>query len=206
MNPAAPPAPAERLASIIDLLCRIVAAQIAGRRLAGPLIILICSRLRRIAARFAGIAARLQSGRLRRRSASPPRPAQPATRPNRPDRKRPLPHGFAWLVRLVPQAAAGASQLQYLLAEPDMAALIAAAPQAGRSLRALCWMLGVRPPPGVKPARRAPPAAPDPPASPAAAGPPPRTAAPPIQPPPSRASPPPSPLPPFGACGPPVRA
>ena len=173
-----------------------MAARIAGGRPAGPLIILICSRLRRIAGRFAGIAARLQAGRLRRRAAPSPRPAQPAARPKRPYRPRPLPQGFAWLVRLVPDAANRGSQLQHLLAEPEMAALIAAAPQSRRLLRSLCWMLGVRPPPGLKPARSAPPATPDPPAA----------AAPIATPPPSLASPALTALVPPCACGPPVRA
>ncbi len=69
-------------------------------------------------------------------------------------------------MRLVPQTASGASQLQHLLAEPEMAALIAAAPQMGRILRPLCRMLGVRPPPGL---RAPPPARAPAPASPAAA-------------------------------------
>ena len=202
MNQPAPPAPADRLASVIDLLCRVVAAQIAGRRLAGPLIILICSRLRRIGTRCAAIATRLRTGRLRRRAAPRPRPAPPAARPQRPHRPGPLPQGFAWLLRLVPETAGGASQLRHLLAQPDMEALIAAAPQAGRPLRSLCRMLGVRPPPGLKPARSAPPAAPDPPT----ANPPAPAAAPLATPPPSRASPPQPPLLPLSACGPPVRA
>ncbi len=75
MTQAAPSIPAQSLASIIELLYRVVAAQIAGRRLAGPPIILICSRLRRIAGRLASIAARLQAGKLRRRAAAHRQPA-----------------------------------------------------------------------------------------------------------------------------------
>ena len=196
VTPFPPPAPADRLAGIIDLLCRSAAAQIAGRRLAGPLIILICSRVRRIAGRLAGIAARLQAGKLRRPAATRRQPA----RPKRPYRKRPLPQGRAWLMRLVPEAPAAASQLRHLLAEPEMAAFIAAAPQAGRPLRSLCWMLGVRPPPGLKPAQSTPSAAPAPQA---AATRPAQARAPLATPPPSPASPPPLHPP---ACGPPVWA
>ncbi len=149
----APPAPADRFALLIAGLCRAVAARSAGRALAGPLIVLIWGRLRRMAARFGRLAARLRAGKLsacptsRRPAASGPQPA-------------PLPRGFAWLIRLVPEAAAGAAQLQHLLDDPAMAALIAAAPQAGRILRPLCRMLGVPPPPGLRPAPPAPPAAP----------------------------------------------
>ena len=79
-----PTAPADRFASIIDGLCRAVAARGGGRdRLAGPLVILIWSRLRRIAVRFAALAARIAAGRQRRiLSRRPPRPAprRPAQR------------------------------------------------------------------------------------------------------------------------------
>ena len=50
----------------------------------------------------------------------------------------------------MPEASAAASQLQALLGDPEMAALIAAAPrQMGRVLRPLCRMLGIAPPPGL---------------------------------------------------------
>jgi hypothetical protein len=170
------PAPADRFALLIEGLCRALAARSAGGALAGSLIILIWGRLSRMAVRFSRLAARCHAGRL------PPRPVR-----RRPARSGPpparLPKNFAWLVRLVPQAAAGASQLQHLLATPELAALVAAAPQAGRILRPLCRMLGVRPPPGPldhAPRTGAPPppcpAAPGraPPAAPPQAGPPPR--------------------------------
>ena len=118
MPPAAPPAPAERFARLIDGLCRAVAARSFRGGLAGPLIILIWSRLRRLGVRFARLAARIEAGALpvARRRPTASRPARPA-----PPR---LPRGFAWLVRLVPQASAYGSQLQHLLAEPEMAALL----------------------------------------------------------------------------------
>jgi hypothetical protein len=56
----------------------------------------------------------------------------------------------------VPEAAAAGSQLRHLLADPEMAALIEAAPQMGRLLRPLCRSLGVRLPPGLLPPPRAP--------------------------------------------------
>ena len=143
------PAPAERLTLIIDLLCRATAARIAGGMLAGPVILLIWSYLRRLGARFVRLAARIEAGRDRpRRHAAAHRPAPPPRRPH------PLPRGRGWLLRLVPQAAAGASQLQHLLTEPEMAALIAASPHTGRLLRPLCRMLGVRPPPALLPPPR----------------------------------------------------
>jgi hypothetical protein len=48
----------------------------------------------------------------------------------------------------VPEAAASAGQLQFLLADAGMAGLLAAAPTPlRRPLRSLCRMLGIDPPP-----------------------------------------------------------
>ena len=195
-----PPTPQARFAGIIDLLCRGVAARIAGGRLAGPLIILICSRLRRMGIRFGRLAARVEAGRPSRARRRPAAPRPPRARAPRKPR---LPQGFAWVIRLVPYTAAGsASQLQHLLAEPDMAALIAAAPSVGRLLRPLCRMLGVRPPPAL---RLPPPAGPMVAPRRAATRRPPRSAAVPTSSPRPR-RPAPSPVPPPRACGPPVDA
>ena len=55
-----------------------------------------------------------------------------------------LPGGRGWLVRVLGYEAAGyASQLQHLLNEPEMQALLAALPAVGRVLRPVCRMLGV---------------------------------------------------------------
>ena len=55
-----------------------------------------------------------------------------------------LPAQRAWLVRALGWEAAGyGSQLQALLAEPEMQALLLQVPAAGRILRPLCRMLGV---------------------------------------------------------------
>jgi len=61
----------------------------------------------------------------------------------------------------VPETAVYRSQLQFLFADPEMAALMAAAPAAiGRPLCSLCRMLGVLPPKILAPPAetRAPPA------------------------------------------------
>jgi hypothetical protein len=167
MVPALPATPADRFALIIDGLCRVVAAQHA-RGLAGPMIILIWTRLRRAGTRFASLLARFEAGTLpaaarpRRRTAcrSAARPAAPGEdgRGAEIDRRSPpqggsparssdasprLPRGFGWLLRLTPETACGASQLQYFLSDPEVAALLAAAPRIARALRPLCRMLGV---------------------------------------------------------------
>jgi hypothetical protein len=144
MPPSPPLTPAARFARLIAALCEVVAA--SRKRLAGPLIILIWTRLRRMALRVDRVAARVASGPL-----PPPRPrsAAPRRQPVAPPAQR-LPRGFAWLVRLAPQTAFGAGQLQALLDDPAMQGLIAAAPQIGRTLRPLCRMLGVHPPPSLR--------------------------------------------------------
>ena len=156
----APTGLADRFALIIDGLCRATAARIAVNRAMGPLIILIWRRLRRMASRFAALNARVRAGTLRaprHRTTAPRKPRPPDRLPDR------LPQHFAWLIRLVPEAAACGGQLQALLSDPEMQTLLAAAPQAGRILRPLCRMLAVQPPPALlppPPARPAPQAAP----------------------------------------------
>jgi hypothetical protein len=54
------------------------------------------------------------------------------------------PGGFGWLIRMAGwQSAAYGSQLRAVLETPEMVALLAASPQAGRLLRPVCRMLGV---------------------------------------------------------------
>jgi hypothetical protein len=154
-----------RLALTLGGLYRAIAARCAGRdaaiTVARPLLILLWSRLNRTVLRFASLAARAAAGRLaapRQRPARPapvsPGPVSPSSSPSPLSSPRPRqPQGFFWLVRLVPEAAAYASQLQYTLAEPEIAALLAATPQAGRILRPLCRMLGVPLPPALRLAR-----------------------------------------------------
>jgi hypothetical protein len=117
---------------------------------------LVWQRLQRMTARFASVVKRAEAG-------TPPRQSSPRVRPSGP-RER-LPGGFAWLVRLVPEAAGYGGQLQHLLSDPEVAAMLAAMPGAGRVLRPLCRMLGVEPGPALvrsgarerTPARRQPP-------------------------------------------------
>ena len=155
-----PPLPpvAQTFAGIIAGLCRAIAVGAGRNPLAAPLMLLLWPRLNRLARRVTRLAARVAAGTAAPRRPAAPRP--PAARPRPPYRR--LPRRFAWLVRLVPEAASAGSQLSYLLATEEMAALLAAAPQAGRLLRPLCRTLGVRPPPALAPKPRAapPPAAP----------------------------------------------
>ena len=175
MPPDPPPAPDVRFASLIAALYAAVAARITrpGRPgLDGTLIILICTRLQRMAARFTRLAARVAAGqtvtpRPRPAAAPPRRPAAPYQR---------LPRKKSWLLQLVPAAAFGASHLRILLDDPATQALLTAAPQLGRTLRPLCRALGLEVPPPLQRPRPAPARPPAAPASRAPGAPPRRTA------------------------------
>ena len=162
MPPDPSRAPEARFASLIAALYAAVAARLTrpGRPgLEGTLIILICTRLQRMAARFTRLAARVAAGqtvmpRPRPAAAPPRRQASPYQR---------LPRKKSWLLQLVPAAAFGAPHLQILLDDPATQALLSAAPQLGRTLRPLCRALGLDLPPPLqrpKPAPARPPAAP----------------------------------------------
>lgn len=135
---------ADRFTDIIDILCRIVPKLIARDRSAGPLILLIHAHLRRMAVRFAAIAVRAQAGVSRTPRGGT---ARHASSPRTP---RVLPCGYAWLIRVFQETAYGGGLLQHLvLNDPEMAALLATSPQAGRIVRSLFWMLGIRPIPAI---------------------------------------------------------
>ncbi len=167
VSPHATLPPAERLARLIDGLCRAVAARGPGGFLARPVLLLLWSRLKQASTRILRLAARARAGTL-------PAPRAPRASPRRVLSRQPprrLPWRAGWLLRPVPDARAIASQLEHLLAQPDMAALLAAAPGVERLLRPLCRMLGVarpRPPLRSTPRSRPAPRQPPPPAQPPA--------------------------------------
>ena len=111
----------------------------------------VCGYLNRTINRLQRLLARLAAGPI-----APPRPRKP--HPHGTSRKGVLPRSRGWLVRVLGWEAAGhASQLEALLAEPEIAALLAQVPAARRLLAPLRRMLtfGPRPPrtsPLVRPA------------------------------------------------------
>ena len=167
----APTGFAECFAFIIEALCQATAARGAkDRSVPAALTILAWTRLRRLGTRFEALMAKVRAGRLPAAPATRRR-AEPAPRLDRvPGVPRPLrlPRGFGWLLRLVPETVGYGGQVQHLLADPEMTALLAASPQARRILRPLCHMLAIKPPPSLRSPRRAEPASP---AAPAASGP-----------------------------------
>ncbi len=134
----------ESVSTIIVGLCRVLTAL----RATDLDILYICTRLVAAAADFHLLfdrwrENRLQAARKRPQSAK----AQASKAALRP--KSTLPRKFAWLVNLVPETAIYGAQLQELLADPEIAALLAEVPQAGKHLRPLCRMLGVKPIPEI---------------------------------------------------------
>jgi hypothetical protein len=101
---------------------------------------LIDTRLGRLALRFETLVARVIAGevfvpgRPRVRVASVAVRAEGALR---------VPTRHCWLIHWTQAAVGYRSFLEALLANPEMATLLAAAPGAGRILRSMCWMLGV---------------------------------------------------------------
>ena len=143
MTQAIPFAPAVRFAALINLLWRAV-GWCSNGSLPGAVIRLITRRFYRSRIRFASLAARFAAGTLR--PYTPRKPGTRTTKPAPPPRD-PMPRHSGWLVEMVPAAAAGRGDLHRLLNTPELAAFIAAAPQAASLLRPLCRMLGVPIPP-----------------------------------------------------------
>ena len=99
-----------------------------------------------------------------------PRAPRPAAEAPRPRRTSAFPRTWCWLVRLIGWPAAGcASQLEFLLNQPEAAAALSSSLAARRALAPVRWMLGITP----KRPRRPRPARPRP--QPVAAAPPPLT-------------------------------
>lgn len=127
----------------------------------GSVLFLVWLRMANMRKRFAVLVDKLRAGTLaaprqrqRQRSASP----APAAAP---DAVKLPPQSAGWLIRLLPQpwhVNYWRDPLEKLLADPEMAALLQAAPQAGRILRPLCRMLLIPLPANLRlPKRKRPP-------------------------------------------------
>ncbi len=104
-----------------------------------PIVLLVCARFTRLIARLDRLSLKHQAGTLAPRA---PRSAKTPRKPAaKPDLR--LPTGRGWLVRMVPAAGAAGGAVHALLQDPDVRALVEAAPQAGRLFRPLSRMLGV---------------------------------------------------------------
>ena len=132
---AAAPDLGRRFGVIVAALAALIARAFLRHPTRAALIVPLWRYLTRTARRFDRLMAHIAAGQL------PPK-RRPGTRSG--SRAVPLPSTRAWLViALRHEAAAFASQLQSLLAEPEAAGLLATTPAAGRLLRPLCRMLGL---------------------------------------------------------------
>ena len=145
----------------LRLVLRLHAARIPA--LAPLLLLVIHNRLGRMAQRLDRLTLLWQENRLPKpRAITPPSATAPEPRPPSPQRPY-IPSGQAWLIRLAQPSAQYITHLEIFLARPDTQALVEAAPQAGRILRPLCRMLGVKLPPELRRPRRHPSCPPAPP-------------------------------------------
>ena len=129
---------------MIELLRRAISQHFAKNRPSGVLIAPLWLYLHRTCKRFDALVRRWRAGKLKPRPARGPRPEAepPEPRPKAPRPPR-LPDKFGWVFWLVPEAVHGRLWLENLVADPEIAALLAVSPQAVRLLRPLCWMLGL---------------------------------------------------------------
>jgi len=146
------PSPTERIATVFGWLLAGVRRGLASNqaRLEGPVQValygLIVQRIAQTRDRLIRLVERLQAGWVYQPRPYAPRHRAdpPADRPPRTTNK--LATGSHWLVRAAPGPDMGAANqaLYTLLHEPEIAALLAAAPvPAWRILRSVCWALGV---------------------------------------------------------------
>jgi hypothetical protein len=131
-------------------LMQAVAEKIADYPWTGPMVVHVHRRLHRINAVFQALAVLIAVGKLPPERVCRPRPTRMHSAvPARPATPTLFSYRFAWLCGAVPSlarrfgAAQFGSQLQHLLADPEMMALIAASPRIRRTLRPLLWMLGI---------------------------------------------------------------
>lgn len=138
-----------RFARIIMDLCFAAPRGLGREYPAFPLLDVVRAHLCRLGARFAAIAARAQAGTPRisprRMVGGPVAPHLSGRRLTSQRRPRALPTGYMWLGKLAPWTCGGGGRLYNLvLADPEMAALIEAAPQVRRILRAILWATCLR--------------------------------------------------------------
>ncbi len=157
MNSSVLPSPFLSLSAVIRGLRGAVGGWGVRGLLATALVLLLYRRLGQIGLRMERLVARFQAGRLRVPGVRTVVDA-PVVRAKREGGVRIWPHAFGWLVRAAAWEAAGfGSQLRAVLEQPEMVALLTAAPQAARVLRPLCRMLAVETSllrPGEAPAAR----------------------------------------------------
>ena len=156
---------ADRFTWLFDGLCRVIGIDARKQRMEAALAWAIWHRVRALGDRLIALAERVRAGRLPRRSmrhGTSPRPSresgevreagEPTVRgaTSGPPAAS-LPRAFGWVRRMLPETGQYAGALRFLLSDPETAALVEKAPEAGRILRPLCHLLGVQAPAFLRP-------------------------------------------------------
>jgi hypothetical protein len=144
----------ERFAWMITWFSKMKGAEAYRRRLDGPEPLAAWRYVQRQGRRFAVLVAMWQAGMLP--AIAPARPRAAKSGVAKPSRPSLLPRGINWFRKLFPETAApfSGSLHEMLHGDPQMAELAAATPQAGRIVRPMCRMLGLKPPPYLQLPRR----------------------------------------------------
>jgi hypothetical protein len=143
---------AASLKLILDGLQAAIAARIQDYPFTAEMVVFLWKRVNTVKNRFLALAALIDAGKIPCERQAKQRARKPPEREKPPgiNWRKWLPMSrFAWLCRLMPSladrfgAAQFAGQLRHLLGQPEMRALLAATPKAGRLLAPLCFMLGI---------------------------------------------------------------
>jgi hypothetical protein len=161
-SPSPPPTVVERLGTMLVRVVMDICGRVSWGGISPAASFLLGTRLGAIKQRIDRIVASIRAGtyKPRRRSDKPRTRGSPSVRQPRPPSA--LPAKFGWLMPLIParkeeywHANGVRAGLESLLAEPEMVALVGAAPASlGRPLRSLCWALRLKPPPYLAPPKR----------------------------------------------------
>jgi hypothetical protein len=136
---------ANRFAWMMGWFCKKMAAEGHARRVDGPVVVAAWGRFGRLRQRFAALIEQWQAGTL-----PVVVPKQPRVAVVRVAKARPpglVSRGVNWLRKLFPDTATPlAGYLNQLVeGEPEIRALAAATPEAGRILRSMCHAVGFKP-------------------------------------------------------------
>ena len=151
MEAYTPPTLTESIAMLFDGLRKLMGNEAYRTRTQVPIWLLALLRLQGIRKRWLGYVAKYRAGTLRAavvgvRKVRPERFGPPAPKP-----AVRLPWKSGWLLRMVPGTVSTVGVagyrpwLEHILADPETVAMLAIAPQIGRTLRPLCHMLMVEP-------------------------------------------------------------
>ena len=142
-NPPPPQPLRERFAAALFQLSWAIGLLRTWKVISYPIADLIDGKLRRIKAGFDRLAARIEAGTYKPRRSGTRKPSQNP----KPRAESPIRQSRGWVLPLVKESNCHRGWVENLLRDPEMVALMTAAPAPmARLLRPLCWMLRIDPP------------------------------------------------------------